>query len=284
MAAPAEWPMSLTRSTDDAPISYRTVASRADEPPMPGLIIVPGNNRRAHHYDELAIALSADFAVHTLDRRGRGESAPQGDHYTVDLEADDVLAVAAATGSRLLFGHSYGGLIALRVAVRGGVERLSAHEPGVSLNGEFDLDWLDEFNRLYYRGRRVAAMSLFLRRSKIVPIGNAPQIVFRLLATLLLFGGDGKETRALMATSPRELGELLRTDSDGSEYSAISAPMLLLARTRTNPYLTKAVLRLGTIIPGATAEVIEGLDHNAPDLSSPVLIASHLRGFFGAAV
>jgi pimeloyl-ACP methyl ester carboxylesterase len=262
-------------SVDGTEISYRSTGVG------PGLVIVPGNSRRAYHYDPLAELLSTNLSVHTLDRRGRGDSGPQGDDYSADAEADDVAAVLDATGSDSVFGHSYGGLIGLRLALRRDLRRLAVYEPGVSLGGGFDLSWLPQFDRLVDRGRRVGAMTLFLRRSGIVPIGNPPAFVFRLLATALLYGGkEGAETRRLMPTTPRELGEIARLDSDGTEYAAIRTTTLLLAGTRTSPSLTRAVGELAAILPNASAEILEGLDHNAPDLSAVATIAARLQPFF----
>jgi pimeloyl-ACP methyl ester carboxylesterase len=55
----------------------------------PGLVIVPGNNRRAHHYASLAGLLADSYRVTVIDRRGRGLSGPQGPDYSVDREAED---------------------------------------------------------------------------------------------------------------------------------------------------------------------------------------------------
>ncbi|MDQ1551219.1 MAG: hypothetical protein QOD50_641 [Actinomycetota bacterium] len=277
MADQTTWRGNTVTSVDGTEISYRSTGDG------PGLVIVPGNNRRAYHYDPLARLLAESFSVHTLDRRGRGDSGPQGDDYSADAEADDVAAVLDATGSDSVFGHSYGGLISFRLALRRDLVRLAVYEPGVSLDGGFDLSWLPQFDRLVDRGLRVAAMTLFLRRSGIVPIGNPPGFVFRLLATALLYGGkEGAETRRLMPTTPRELGEIARLDSDGSEYAAIRTTTLLLAGTRTNPYLTRAVGELASILPNATSEILDGLDHNAPDLSAVATIAGRLHPFFVA--
>jgi pimeloyl-ACP methyl ester carboxylesterase len=277
MANPSIWRSGTVTSTDGTAVTYRSTGAG------PGLVIVPGNNRRAYHYDRLALLLSSNHSVHTLDRRGRGDSGPQGDDYSADLEGEDVEAVLDATGSNSVFGHSYGGLISLRLGLRRDLRRLAVYEPGVSLNGGFDLGWLPEFNRLFERGRPVAAMTVFLRRSGIVPIGKPPTFVFRLLATALLYGGkEGAETRRLMPTTPRELGEIARLDSDGGEYAAVQTRTLLLAGTRTNPYLTRAVTELGAILPNAATEILDGLDHNAPDLSAVPTIAARLEPFYAA--
>jgi pimeloyl-ACP methyl ester carboxylesterase len=80
-----------------------------------------------------ARALSEHFTVHTIERRGRGESGPQGDDYSIVKECEDVLALQAETGAALLVGHSYGGLVALEVARNNrAFSRIAVYEPGVS--------------------------------------------------------------------------------------------------------------------------------------------------------
>ena len=70
----------------------------------------------AADYAAFALALSGRFTVHTIERRGRGESGPQGDDYSIVKECEDVLALQTETGAAFLVGHSYGGLVALEVA------------------------------------------------------------------------------------------------------------------------------------------------------------------------
>ncbi|WP_436534142.1 alpha/beta fold hydrolase [Actinoplanes sp. HUAS TT8] len=245
----------------------------------PGLVIVPGNNRRAHHYTQLAELLAGSYRVTVIDRRGRGRSGPQGPDYGIDREAEDVAAVMAARGATWLFGHSYGGLIGLHAALLRPPVALAVFDPGVSIDGSFPAAWLPRFTELLDRGRHHAAMATFLRDTRLSPLGNAPGLAFRLLAFLLLHGSDGPDTRAMMATTPREIGEVVRLDSDGSRYAAITCPTLLLGGSQTPPYLQIVLPRLAQIIPDARFEIIDGLDHNAPDLNAPEAIAGRLAGF-----
>ncbi|BCY10550.1 alpha/beta fold hydrolase [Actinoplanes sp. L3-i22] len=244
----------------------------------PGLVIVPGNNRRAHHYADLAGLLADSYRVTVIDRRGRGQSGPQGPDYSVDREVEDVLAVLAARGATWLFGHSYGGLIALHAAIARPPAALAVFDPGVSLRGSFPAGWLPRFTELVEQGKQTAAMTTFLRGTGLAPLGNAPGPVYRALAFMLLRGSDGPDTRAMMATTPREIGEVLRLDSDGSRYAAISCPTLLLGGSQTPPYLRDVLPQLARIIPHAAYEIIDGLDHNAPDLNAPDPIAGRLAG------
>ena len=63
-------------------------------------------------------ALSQQYSCLWFDNRGFGESLPMGGLLTVELLAEDVLALMNAQGwkSAHLVGHSLGGLIALYVA------------------------------------------------------------------------------------------------------------------------------------------------------------------------
>jgi pimeloyl-ACP methyl ester carboxylesterase len=242
----------------------------------PGLVVVPGNNRRAHHYENLAAELP-ERTVHIVERRGRGGTGPQGTVYTVDSEAGDVLAVIEHTGVEEVFGHSYGGLISLHVALRRRLRSLVVYEPGVSIGGSFVGDYLPTLRRELAQGRQVAAMTTFLKGSGISPFPSAPRFVHRGLAYLLLQGAGGREMRDMMPSTPAELAEVLRLDSDGARYAGVQAPTLLLAGTKSPPYFRSVLPRLAAVIPGARYEILEGLDHNAPDLNAPALIAARLR-------
>jgi len=129
-------------SRDGTSISYLTVGR--GEP----LLLVGGVLRTAEDYLPLARALTDRFEVHVVERRGRGASGPQGPGYSVHKEAEDVAAVAGATGATRVFGHSYGGLIALQAALRQpSLERVAVYEPGISVGGSIPLDWMPSYRR-----------------------------------------------------------------------------------------------------------------------------------------
>ncbi|MEV4095702.1 alpha/beta fold hydrolase [Streptosporangium saharense] len=245
----------------------------------PGLVVVPGNNRRARHYTTLAQDLADTYTVHVVERRGRGRSGPQGPDYGIESEIDDVIAVMEHTGSNLVFGHSYGGLVALHLGLRRKVAALMVYEPGVSVAGSFDAHWLPSFTRLLRKGRKVAAMATFLKHTRLTPVGNAPMPVFHALAFMLLSGAEGRDARAMMATTPAEIGEIARLDSDGARYAGVASPTLLLGGERTPGYLTGVLPLLAEVIPGAQHVILPGLDHNAPDLNAPHVVAERIRAF-----
>jgi pimeloyl-ACP methyl ester carboxylesterase len=270
--------MSIERavtSADGVTIAYRRVGTG------PALLVVPGNNRMAHNYDRLAAALADVFTVCVLERRGRGNSGPQGPGYSIDREVDDVSAVMAAENAELVFGHSYGGLVALAAGRLGsGIRRLAVYEPGISINGSFDLRWRAEFRRLVERGKHVRAMALFLHQTRLVPLPWTPYAVCWSFALLMV--GRASESRDLMPTTPPELDEIARWDGDGSPFATITAKTLLIAGTRSPEFLTAVIDPLHQRIAGSVTLTLTDADHNAPDENDPERVAAELRTFFGA--
>ncbi|WP_432889260.1 alpha/beta fold hydrolase [Kribbella sp. CA-245084] len=241
----------------------------------PGVVVIPGNNRRAHQYERLARGLAGVHTVHVVERRGRGASAPRGTAYSIETETDDVLAVMERTGARVVFGHSYGGLIALHVGLRQPLDALIAYEPGVSIGGSFDASWLDVFRQQLGDGRKVAAMATFLKGTDLLPFRASP--LLWAISLLMLRGSGGRETREMMPTTPAEIGEVVRLDSDGSRYAGIASRTLLLGGEKSPAYLTGVLPQLATILPSAEYTILPGLDHNAPDVNAPDTIAQQIR-------
>ena len=99
----------------------------------PALILVDGalTVHSSGSGSELAKLLAPHFTVFGFDRRGRGES---GDTlpYAVDREIDDIEAlIDRAGGPAFLYGHSSGGPLAMRAAIRLGrkVSKIALYEP-----------------------------------------------------------------------------------------------------------------------------------------------------------
>jgi pimeloyl-ACP methyl ester carboxylesterase len=259
-------------SADGTTIGYRLTGTG------PALIVVPGNNRMAHNYDRLAAALADVFTVCVIERRGRGLSGPQGPRYSIDREVEDLQAVADAVGARMVFGHSYGGLIVLTAArSNADIDRLVVYEPGVSINGSFELSFGADFRRLLERGKHVRAMALFLHETRLIPLPWTPYPLCWAFAWLMV--GRHGEMRDLMPTTPAELEEVARSDGDGSDFATITANTLLVSGSKSPDYMTGVLKPLSAIIPGARHLTLNDADHNAPDESDPDRIAAELRRF-----
>lgn len=77
-------------SRDGTAIGYETVG-QGD-----GVLVLGGAWRTARDYLRFARALADPFAVHLIDRRGRGRSGPQGASYSIEREIEDLIPDAAA--------------------------------------------------------------------------------------------------------------------------------------------------------------------------------------------
>jgi pimeloyl-ACP methyl ester carboxylesterase len=248
----------------------------------PGIIVVTGNNRMAHNYAQLAASLSGEFTVHTIERRGRGASGPQGSNYSILHEVEDLRAVMEAVGATIIFGHSYGGFIALQAArAETQISKLVVYEPSISVNGSFDLSWLPDFDAAFQSGKVMKATVIFLKKAKLSVVSTWPTPALYALSALLLSGESGREMRKLMPNASAEIREVQRADSNGIEFRTISADTLLLGGENGAAAILKILPELQKIIPRASCTILPGLNHHGPDLgpvqSVATAIAGHLR-------
>src|ERR1700756_183873 len=116
------------KSGDGTEIGYYSLGSG------PGLVVTHGSLRSAADYQILGECLAETFTVHIINRRGRGNSGPQGVDYSFEKEVGDVIAVLENTTSSLLFGHSFGGTVALEVGLTDHpLQKLAVYEPAISI-------------------------------------------------------------------------------------------------------------------------------------------------------
>src|SRR6266542_259671 len=89
--SPGERPLptrtDIVVSADGTEIAYRTVGKG------PAVLVVPGALAVATDFDAFARELAHRFTVHTIERRGHGESGPQGDDYSIERECEDLAAL-----------------------------------------------------------------------------------------------------------------------------------------------------------------------------------------------
>ena len=113
-------------------------------------------------------ATGATFVV--PDRRGRGASGDT-DPWTFERELEDATAVAAAEaldGPVTLFGSSFGGLVAMRVAERIAVDRLVLYEPpmpAMTIPDDKAVGVADEVDRRLRAGDREGATRVFFEEA-----------------------------------------------------------------------------------------------------------------------
>ena len=156
--------MNTLSSPDGTTIAYRKQGEG------PALILVDGalTVHSAGSGPELARLLAPHFTVYGFDRRGRGES---GDTlpYAVDREIDDIEAlIDQAGGPAFLYGHSSGGPLAMRAAIRLGrkISKIAMYEPPYNNDPGAQESWsryLRQLDQALAEDRRGDAVALFLR-------------------------------------------------------------------------------------------------------------------------
>ncbi|GMA89118.1 hypothetical protein GCM10025868_43680 [Angustibacter aerolatus] len=233
--------------------------------------------------------------MHLLDRRGRGTSGPwQPGDADAGREVADVVAALGATGATRVLGIGSGALLALRAAAATGpvLTHLAAFEPPLYVGddgGSALLERLDRFDEAHAAGRLDRATAIAVQVSQMGPpwLFGLPTGVLALAARGMLRGGRGQGDEP----SAREPGDRAgrrrrrRAGEPGARgrVAAVRARTLLLAGTRTRPYLRRAVQTLAEVVPGAERVDLDGTDHgatqNRSDRGRPEAVAPVLRRF-----
>jgi pimeloyl-ACP methyl ester carboxylesterase len=266
----------IVRSEDGTAIGYESLGAGE------GLLVVGGAWRSSRDYLPFARALAESFAVHLIDRRGRGRSGPQAADYSIEREIEDLFAVQAQTDARIVFGHSYGGLIALEAARRSTVfSDVVVYEPGVSVAGSIPLGWIPRYRALLAAGDRRGAFAAMVRGAGGAPpaLERMPLWYVKLMLRLFVNEDRWQQIDPLLETGLAEHEQVAALD-EGTvrRYQAVSARVVLLGggRSRSN-FTTTPFEQLKATIPNSTSELILGLDHTAPDEKAPDRVAERVR-------
>jgi pimeloyl-ACP methyl ester carboxylesterase len=158
-------PSRIVASTDGTPIAVFSSGSG------PALVLVHGAAADHTTFRVVGPLLAERFAIHAIDRRGRGRSSDT-EPYAIEREFEDVAAVAdalAADGGSAVdvLGHSYGGRCALGAALlTDAIRRVVSYEgaptPPTVQYGDAGL--ADELAELDAAGRHEQLFETFLRR------------------------------------------------------------------------------------------------------------------------
>lgn len=233
------------------------------------LVMVHGAGSGRWSFDLVRPHLEDAFTVWSIDRRGRGDSS-DSDSYALEREFDDVMAVMHEAGAgALLFGHSYGGLVAAGAAARlGGLPRLALYE-GPMGGVLADEAWTARFEANLEVGLAEQAMRDFMSDvggytdAEIDAMQGTPAWRARIAAAPTV-------PRELHAEHAFAIGEL--------GLDRFTAPTLLLVGSESPSWAKRSTEAFASAIPDARVHVLEGHGHGA-SVSGPELLASELRGF-----
>jgi len=265
----------VVTSLDRTTIGYQTLGAGD------GLLVIGGAWRSGRDYLPFAEALSVSFTVHVIDRRGRGDSGPQGPAYRIACEFEDLLAVQERTGAKIVFGHSYGGLIALEAARSSQVfSDVVVYEPGVSIAGSIPLGWMQPYRERLLAGDPRGAFAAMVQGAGGAPpaVERMPLWYIKLVLRLFIRGQHWRDIEALLDAGLAEHEQVQALDQPTVErYQTIGSRVHLLGGSKSRPQFTSRLFEtLQTVIPNCTSELIVGLDHLAPDDKAPTTVAEHV--------
>lgn len=265
----------MVTSEDGTTIGYQSQGTGPD------LIIVPGALSKADDFAGLAAALADRFRVHTIERRGRGASGPQGDHYGIAAEVADLKAVQEATGARLVFGHSFGGFVTLEAASRGvSFDRIALYEPGVSIDGSVPMGWAAQTQRQIDQGKHAEAFLTFARGMNPESTGKAPLWLLRIIIPLAIPKPERLQKYELREGTIREHAEAAKLNDQYRKYAELTSQLLLMVgKGVKDTGAGRSTVQLAEALPGATLVNFPKLDHFGYE-KDPAGIADAAAKFF----
>ena len=231
----------------------------------PGVIVVPGVLAMATDLAAFAKLLARRFTVHVVQRRGRGGSGPQGERYGIARECEDIEAVRARTGARLIFGHSFGGLVALRAACGStAYDAVAVYEPGVSVNGSIPADWTGRARREVNAGADFEAFITFIRGVNPDQTGRVPRPLLRVILQCAIPRAEMRQNLTVMPQVITEHGEVGRLDGRLADYREVAAPTLVMRGELSDILSPEIGKRMIETIPDAQYVEVAGSGHPIP--------------------
>lgn len=245
-------------SADGTEITYEKDGSG------PPLILLHGGSGTRHSWDTLRPHLSDTATLIVPDRRGRGDSG-DSDEYDLEREVADLRAIVQAVdGTPTVFGHSFGGLVALAAAADLPIERLVLYEPALLVGDHRGDDLAARMEDQIEAGARRDAMRLFFEEAGgVTDVEQLPwwpeEARIHLVDTVV------RENRAVesyeLPTKPE-----------------IAVPTLLLTGEYGPGFLRDGIFALDERLPESRVVELEGVGHVAIE-SAPERLATVVESF-----
>ncbi|HEX2416101.1 MAG TPA: alpha/beta hydrolase [Thermoleophilaceae bacterium] len=238
----------------------------------PPLVMVHGAGSARWGFALLRPLLEGRFTVIAIDRRGRGDSGDGEGPYAIESEFEDVAAIVRDAGEgALLFGHSYGALVAAGAApLIETLPRLVLYEPpmgGLLAAAER----IERWESLIESGDRDRELAVgeFLQSIG----GYSAEEIEQMKAT------PAWELRMQAApTLPRELRaeQALRLEQLG--LGLLGRPVLMLVGSQSPEWARRSTAGFARALPRVEVRTLEGQGHGGT-MSAPDLVASEIARF-----
>jgi pimeloyl-ACP methyl ester carboxylesterase len=254
--------MQTLRSRDGTRIAYETNGTG------PALVVVNGGLSDRSAVAPLRPLLDPHFTLIAYDRRGRGDSGDTAP-YAPEREIEDLAAVVEAAGApAFVFGHSSGGILALRAATSGvPMRRLAINEPPFIVPGTRPVPPPEITSRIAERiaaNDREGALRMFL----VEQVGLPPPALDALKASPMW-------PRMIALAHTATYDSALSVDSalPVASLAKLTLPALVLNGTASFPWIAETARALARALPNAQAVHLEGQPHSpAPDVLAPALV------------
>lgn len=224
--------------------------------------------------------LTDRYTCYAMSLRGRSPSGPSDD-LSRDRSIDDVVAVAESIGEPIgLLGLSSGAFLSLAAAERSdAIAAVAAYEPPVfellvdDLGAAFG-ETVERVTRIAQDGELAEAAETFLR-----VVTNDDE--FAAISELGLPEMVVPNVEVQVREFPQFIGAPQPGPTDPGQLAAISAPVMLLQGTRSEPdtWFPDGVRYCADHIPNARIATIEGAGHLGPILE-PAAVADAAIAFF----
>ncbi|MFF2448273.1 alpha/beta fold hydrolase [Neobacillus sp. NPDC058068] len=268
---------STLTSQDGTVISYQSIGEG------PSLILIHGALNDSRDLSKLAQELSDSFTVHIIDRRGRGMSGPQGSEYSINKECEDIQALQKVTGAIYVFGHSYGGLVALETArTFQSFTKIALYEPGVSIDSiPTDWDWILKYEKAMNQKDFREAFTSFVKGAGHSPLTRMPNWYAKLILRMVIRGDHWIKTKELLPANLCEHREVKRLEGTYNNYQIINANILLVSGEKSPETVHQMIRILGRTIPKTQTLILPKLHHLSPcNEHNPIEVARHIKRYF----
>lgn len=153
----------------------------------------------------------------------------------------------------------------------------------VLLDGAPPMGWLPRYRELLRAGDTRGAFATMVRHAGFAPraLTTLPMWCLQPILRLGVRGHQWQQTEALLEANLAEQQALL-DDSSLSGYSEIESKVLLIGGARSPDFIAHQLEALHSTIRDSTVEMLDGLDHSAPE-THPDRVAEPLERFFANA-
>ena len=250
-------------SADGTSIGFDSVG---DGPP---LLLVHGSSGSRHTWTPMLAGLTKTYRLYMLDRRGRGRSTDEAGPYSLQREAEDVIAVAEAVGGNVyVVAHSFGALTVMEAALQtSAFRRIVLYEPPMPARAAHAIT-PQALAAIKASTDPTFIMATFYEQT----LHASPSTVSNLMRNEL-----NAVAQSAALTISREL-EVVESYRASPRLTGINLPVEMLLGTESPAYLQAATAMVASRIRGATIVALEGQGHQGID-GDPDQINRAVTGF-----